>query len=216
MTSTEVHESKAVAPETFLTFLPIGTPSSEVYKQWPGRLNFLSIFLLPGSASIACYFHLSFQVSREPSHNYPQQPQQLLTQLQPQAESTTKRATKALPIVDPDTNQPLDLDDSSSSTTHETASETRSTEESGREWFMAKISGKSHILGDSSQTRYSEYAASSGQLVMPRATKAPFLADSASSKALSRFGTYTAYANPLANTGCGAQVLWKIEHEIMG
>ncbi len=162
------------------------------------KADLLPIFLLHGSASIAYYFHLSFQVSRAPSQKYHQQPQQPSTQLQSKAQSTTKRATKALVIVDPDTNQPLDLDNSSSSTSHETASATRSTEES-------RIT-----------TGHSEYAVSSSQLVMPRATKAPFLADSASSKDLSRFGTYTAYANPLASRGCAAQVLWKVEHENNG
>ena len=217
MTSTEVHANKVVgAPESTLPYLPIQTPSSEVYKQWPGRLNFLPIFLLPGSASIACYFHLSIQVSRAPGQKYHQQPQQPSTQLQPKAQSTTKRATKALHIIDLDTNKPLDLDESSSSTSHETASATRSIEESRREGFMAKTSGKLNILRDSSQTGHSEYSASPSQLVMPRATIAPFLADSTSSKGLSRFATYTAYTNPLANTGCAAQILWKIEHENNG
>ena len=43
------------------------------------------------------------------SQKYPQQPQQPSTQLQPKAQATTKRATKALLIVDPDTNEPLNL-----------------------------------------------------------------------------------------------------------
>ena len=37
MTSTEGHESKVM--ENTLPYLPIQTPSSEVYKQWPGRLT---------------------------------------------------------------------------------------------------------------------------------------------------------------------------------
>ena len=43
------------------------------------------------------------------SQMYPQQPQQLSTQLQPKAQDTTKRATRTLCIVDPDTNEPLNL-----------------------------------------------------------------------------------------------------------
>ena len=48
--------------------------------------------------------------AQAPSQKYHQQPQQPSTQLQPKAQSTTKRATKALLIVDPDTNKPLDLE----------------------------------------------------------------------------------------------------------
>ena len=69
---------------------------------------------------------------------------------------------------------------------------------------MAKISGKSNIVGDSIQMGHSEYVASSTQLVIPHATEAPLLADSAYSKDVSRFGTYTAFANSPANTGCAA------------
>ena len=48
--------------------------------------------------------------AQAPSQMYHQQPQHPSTQLQPKAQSTTKRATKALLIVDPDTNKPLDLE----------------------------------------------------------------------------------------------------------
>ena len=43
-----------------------------------------------------------------PTQKYPQQPQQPSTQLPSKAQNTTKRATKALLIVDPDTDKPLD------------------------------------------------------------------------------------------------------------
>ena len=48
--------------------------------------------------------------AQAPNQKYHPQPQQPSTQLQPKAQSNTKRATKALLIVDPDTNKPLDLE----------------------------------------------------------------------------------------------------------
>ncbi len=167
-----------------------------------------------GSASIACYFHLSTQVSRAPSQKYHQQPQPMLqyptmfhpqmvlgagapprqqvmmfphqqfpppghvpamayggarhdlpaaqapnqkyhqqpqqpsTQLQPKTQSTTKRATKALRLVDPDTNKPLDLvgvSGSSKSKSPEPASVTSLTHDARSVEFMEKISRTSAI-----------------------------------------------------------------------
>ena len=47
--------------------------------------------------------------TQAPSQKFPQQPQQPSTQMQPKAQATTKRATRALLIIDPDTNEPLNL-----------------------------------------------------------------------------------------------------------
>ena len=81
--------------------------------------------------------------AQAPSQKYHQQPQQPSTQLQPKAQSTTKRATKALLIVDPDTNKPLDLvgvSSSSKSKSPEPASVTSPTQDAKRVEFMEKIS----------------------------------------------------------------------------
>ena len=131
------------------------------------------------------------------SQKYPQQPQQPSTQLQPKAQATTKRATKALIIVDPDTNEPFDLvgvSNSSKSKSPKPASVTNPTQDAKREVFMAKISGKSNISEDSNQPEpNSEYTAGSTQHVMPHTTESPLRADSTSSKGLSRFGIYTQF-----------------------
>ena len=81
--------------------------------------------------------------AQAPSQKYHQQPQQPSTQLQPKAQSTTKRATKALLIVDPDTNKPLDLvgvSSSGKSKSPEPASVTSPTQDAKRVEFMEKIS----------------------------------------------------------------------------
>ena len=86
--------------------------------------------------------------AQAPSQKYHQQPQQPSTQLQPKAQSTTKRATKALLIVDPDTNKPLDLvgvSGSSKSKSPEPASVTSPTQDAKRVEFMEKISRTSAI-----------------------------------------------------------------------
>ena len=77
--------------------------------------------------------------AQAPSQKYHQQPQQPSTQLPPKAQSTTKRATKALLIVDPDTNKPLDLvgfSSSSKSKSPEPASVTSPTQDAKRVEFM--------------------------------------------------------------------------------
>ena len=94
---------------------------------------------LPGFASIAYYFHLSIQVSRAPSQKYHQQPQQPSTQLRPKARSTTKRASKTLLIVDPDTNKPLDLVGVSSSGKSKSPEPTSVTQDAKRVEFMEII-----------------------------------------------------------------------------
>ena len=78
------------------------------------------------------------------------------------AQTTSKRATKALLIVDPDTNKPLDLvgvSTGSKNKSPEPASVTSPTQDAKREEFMAKISGKSNPSEDSNQTEPSEQAA---------------------------------------------------------
>ena len=100
--------------------------------------------------------------TQAPNQKYPQQPQQPSAQMQPKAPSTTKRATKALLIVDPDTNKPLDLvgvSSSSKSKSPEPASVTSPTQDAKREEFMAKISGKSNVSEDSSQPEPTEHTA---------------------------------------------------------
>ena len=81
--------------------------------------------------------------AQAPSQKYHQQPQQPSTQLQPKAQSTTKRATKALLLVDPNTNKPLDLvgvSSSGKSKSPESASVTSPTHDAKRVEFMEKIS----------------------------------------------------------------------------
>ena len=132
--------------------------------------------------------------TQAPSQKFPQQPQQPSVQMQAKALTTTKRATKALLIVDPDTNKPLDLvgvSSSSKSKSPEPASVTSPTQGAKKEEFMAKIGRQSNITEDSSQPEpNSEHAASSTQHVMPQTTESPLHADSTSSKNLSRFGIY--------------------------
>ena len=82
------------------------------------------------------------------SQKYHQQPQQPSTQLRPKAQSTTKRATKALLIVDPDTSKPLDLvgvSSSGKSKSPEPASVTSPTQDAKRLEFMEKVSRTSAI-----------------------------------------------------------------------
>ena len=100
--------------------------------------------------------------AQAPSQKFPQQPQQPSTQMQPKALTTSKRATKALLIVDPYTNKPLDLvgvSSSSKSKSPEPASVTSPTQDAKREEFMAKISGKSNVSEDSSQPEPTEHTA---------------------------------------------------------
>ena len=110
--------------------------------------------------------------------------------MQPKALTTTKRATKALLIVDPNTNVPLDLvgiSSSSKSKPPEPASVTSPTQDAKREEFMAKIGRKFSTSEDYSQPEPTEPAASSTQRALPHTTKSTLRADSTSSKDLSRF-----------------------------
>ena len=116
----------------------------------------------PGHMQLPFGARHDLSTPQAPTQKYPQQPQQPSTQLPSKAQNTTKRATKALLIVNPDTNKPLHLvgvSSGSKSKSPEPASVTSPTQDAKREEFMAKISGKSNPSEESSQTEPSEQAA---------------------------------------------------------
>ena len=110
--------------------------------------------------------------------------------MQSKTQTTTKRATKALLIVDPDTNEPLELDGISSSSKSkplEPVLVTSPAQDAKREEFMAKIGRKFSTSEDYSQPEPTEPAASSTQRALPYTKESTLRADSTSSKDLSRF-----------------------------